>query len=126
MSYSRKLDVIQFQYKIDGDPLERVSEYKDPGVIFDTSLSFNPHIDYVIRSVNKTLCFIIRNSKDFSNKKAMITLYNSFILSKLEYARLIWNPCYVTACESLEKVQRKFLKFMSYKMDGQYPPIGTP
>nr|CAH7743185.1 unnamed protein product [Callosobruchus chinensis] len=44
----------------------------------------------------------------------------------MEYGRLVWNPCYVTTCESIEKLQKRFLKYLSFREDGIYPAVGTP
>ena len=53
-------------------------------------------------------------------------LFNAFVKSKLEYAAIIWQPGYNVHTESLENIQRRFLKFLSFKIDGQYPYVGIP
>nr|CAH7746308.1 unnamed protein product [Callosobruchus chinensis] len=126
MSFTRKVNALVYQYNINKEELQIVAENKDLGVIFDKSLSFNPHINELLALISKKLGFIIRNSRDFTDSKVTRILYNACVLSKLEYGRLVWNPCYVTTCESIEKLQKRFLKYLSFREDGIYPAVGTP
>nr|CAH7756779.1 unnamed protein product [Callosobruchus chinensis] len=126
MSFTRKVNALVYQYNINKEELQIVAENKDLGVIFDKSLSFNPHINELLAIISKKLGFIIRNSRDFTHSKVTRILYNACVLSKLEYGRLVWNPCYVTTCESIEKLQKRFLKYLSFREDGIYPAVGTP
>lgn len=54
----------------------------------------------------------------------MTVLYNTYIRSKLEYASIIWAPIYQCYKDRIEHIQRKFLKCLSFKCDGIYPPRG--
>jgi hypothetical protein len=45
----------------------------------------------------------------------VITLFNSLIRRKLEYASLIWNPSCQTSKLRVEKLQRKMLKYLFFK-----------
>ena len=47
-----------------------------------------------------------------------------FVRSKLEYASVVWFPHYKNRVDILERVLRRFLKFLSFRADGIYPPIG--
>lgn len=78
-------------------------------------MCFNLHIDNVIARSNKNLGFIIRNTKPFTNIRALIILYVSIIRSIVEYGVVIWAPSYITHIMRLEKVQRKFIKFLCFK-----------
>lgn len=124
LTYSRKKDILNFPYNIDNVLLNRPEYIKDLGVFFDSQLTFTHHIDYVILSANKNLGFIMRNSRDFCNICTLKLLYNSFVRSRLEYNSIIWSPNYVKYIEVLERVQRRFLKYLSYKENNVYPPIG--
>src|SRR3978361_1267107 len=56
----------------------------------------------------------------------MKTLYFAFVRSRLEYASLIWCPYYDVHTGSLERVHRKFLKFLAFCYDETYPVRGFP
>ena len=67
VSFSRKINTIQCNYSIGGSILDRKSTVKDLGVVFDEKLFFISHIDQMVATASKTLGFIIRNCKYFSN-----------------------------------------------------------
>ena len=62
---------------------------KNLGVVLDSSLSFRPHIDSIVKTCN----FHIRNLhmiKDFVNRKNLITLVHSLIVSKVDYCNSLF------------------------------------
>lgn len=124
MTYTTKTSEVLYDYHINDEILARQTTFKDLGVTFDKKLSFSNHIENIVTNTYKTLGFIIRNSNDFANNNAIKLLYFSFIRSRLEYACLIWNPHYSVHTNNLESVQRRFLKYLSFKQDGAYPAIG--
>nr|CAH7743938.1 unnamed protein product [Callosobruchus chinensis] len=104
-SFFIEVNALVYQYNINKEQIQIVTENKDLG-----------------------LGFIIRNSRDFlkvTDLKVARILYNACVLSKLEYGRLVWNTCYVTTCESIDKLQKRFLKYLSFREDGIYPAVGT-
>jgi len=124
MSISNIHKEINFNYTLDGFALERVNSIRDLGVIVDSKLTFNNHIDEVVKASLKSLGFVIRSTGEFTDLGTLITLYNSLIKSKLLYAATVWFPNYQVNVDRLEYVQRKFLKHLSFKVDGTYPPRG--
>ncbi|KAJ3661763.1 hypothetical protein Zmor_006148 [Zophobas morio] len=44
----------------------------------------------------------------------------------MEYASLVWYPLYMTQYMVPDKIHRKFLKYLSYKLNGIYPSRGIP
>lgn len=93
---------------------------------FDRELSFSQHITAKIEQAMKSYGFIVRNCKTFTDARALLILYFSFVRSKLEYASIVWSPIYNCHKQSIETVQRKFLKFLSFTCDGFYPERGFP
>ncbi|XP_044745912.1 uncharacterized protein LOC123307602 [Coccinella septempunctata] len=124
MSFSRSKSVVIFQYNIEGSVLGRVTEYRDLGVLFDQRLTFVPHVRATVSDGLRTLGFIIRNSRDLSETGSLFLLFTALVRSKLEYGCVVWNPGYKIHIESLEKIQRRFLKYVSFKIDGVYPCRG--
>lgn len=124
ISFSRKVKLISFTYKCLDQDLEKVNEFKDLGVIFDSRLSFNSYIEIVIGEAFKVLGFVIRNSKDFNNVLVLKILFNSLVRSKLEYASIIWAPYYVHYKLKIERVQRRFLKHLYNASLGSFPKRG--
>ena len=50
-----------------------------------------------------------------NDPSVFLSLYHTLIRSRLEYCSFIWSPHSVTMREKLERVQRKFVKFLSFK-----------
>jgi hypothetical protein len=48
------------------------------------------------------------------------------VRSRLEYASLVWSPIYDLHSSLLERVQRRFLKNVVFRLNGAYPPRGCP
>lgn len=126
MSFTRKKELIEFHYEIDNILLEKCVTFKDLGVTFDSKLSFVYHVSMVTAAAYKNLGFIIRNTKFFSDINSLKLLFNAFVRSKLEYASIVWSPGYDQHISSIEQVQRRFLKHLSFKLDQRYPDRGIP
>ncbi|KAJ3656334.1 hypothetical protein Zmor_015418 [Zophobas morio] len=124
ISYCRKLNIVDFSYSIEGTLLERKTSIKDLGVTFDSCLTFDIHLTNICNAANKSLGFVMRTSKFFNNIDVIKSLFFAYVLSKLEYAALIWYPIHMCQHMLLDKVHRKFLKFLSFKIDGNYPARG--
>lgn len=69
----------------------------------------------------KRLGFVSRTCKDFTNINAIRILYTSLIRSKIEASACVWNPYEVTYSLMLEKVQKRFLRFLYKKCYGYHP-----
>lgn len=124
MTFTRKLKAIIYPYSLDNTPLVRSELVKDLGVYFDSSLSFKQHVESTVQSAFKTLGFIIRSSDGFCNLTTLKLLYFVFVRSRLEYGSVVWAPYYNLHKLLLERVQRKFLKFLYFKSHGVYPVQG--
>ena len=121
ITFTRKNSNFNFYYNINGRILENCNEIRDLGVILDTTLSYIPHILNITNSALKTLGFICRNSKDFKNIQCIKQLYYSLVRTKLEYCCIIWTPCHQTYINLIENVNRKFCKYLYFKMFNCYP-----
>ena len=73
---------------------------KNLGVVLDSSLSFRSHVDSIVKTCN----FHIRNLhmiKDFVNRKNLVTLVHSLIISKVDYC----NSLFIGLPNAILKVQ---------------------
>ena len=113
------------QYSVRESPLSRRELVKDLGVWFDTKMTFFHHYDVICGGAIRALGFVIRTCREFEGEDLVVLLYNSFVRSKLEYCLLVWHPYYTSSRLMIEKVQRRFLKYLCYRSRGIYPPRGT-
>ena len=80
----RNVSVANFGVMSFGDTLVPCESAKNLGVVLDSSLSFRSHIDSIVKTCN----FHIRNLymiKDFVNRKDLVILVHSLIVSKVDY-----------------------------------------
>jgi hypothetical protein len=115
-----------FDYRIGNASLTRCFTFKDLGVTFDAQFTFNEHVDIIVASSVKTLGFIFRWCKRFRSESCLRALYFTLVRSKLEYCSIVWSPIYRRGVDALESVQRKFAKYLLFKVIAEFPPRGTP
>lgn len=77
MLTSHSHNKIIFPYAIADEVLDRLSSKKDLGIVIDDKLSFNEHIDDMIRKSYRTLGFIFRCGRYFSRRDSLYLLYSS-------------------------------------------------
>lgn len=126
MSFFRTKSKLNFSYYTNGDELAEIDSCNDLGVVFQSNLLFSSNIDYLCSKALRSLGFIIRNTKEFNNETYLKTLYTSLVRPILEFSFVLWNPTQIGPIESLERVQRKFLRLTGYnrKLHCQVnPPI---
>ena len=115
-SFTRRTSNFKFfPYNINGHELERKESMRDLGVIYDSKLTFNEHVDHVCGKARRMMGFVMRSGKFFKDPFTFTTLYNARVRSNVEYATVIWNPHTSTQKLKIERVQHKFLKFVNMK-----------
>lgn len=115
ITFSRKNKQINYNYKLDGNIIGRVSEVRDLGVILDSKLSFSAHVSMTTDKAYKMLGFIFRTCTDFKQPSTIITVYNAYVRSLLEYASIVWNPQYSVHINCINKIHNSLIKYIKYK-----------
>lgn len=112
--FSRRRQPIEYQYHIDSRPLNKVDHIKDLGILFDSKLSFSDHISNLSMRCHRMLGYVFRTSKGLSSASFKL-LYVSLIRSLLEYACIVWSPCYIKYDHMLDRVQKRFLSCFHFR-----------
>ena len=102
--------LINYDYSIENQILARSEIIKDLSVIFDSRLTFRPHLDSIISRANRNWYFIYRHTKEFKNVNSIRILYLSLVRSILSYASTIWRPIFKCDILRLERIQHKALR----------------
>jgi hypothetical protein len=76
--------------KIDGQILRKVDQSKFLGVLIDQDLSWQGHIREVITKMRQTMGLIGR-ARAFMNQTQVLLLYNTMVLSHLQYCLINWG-----------------------------------
>jgi hypothetical protein len=108
MSYTNKSTTILFDYHIDHCLLTRDNMICDLGITFDTRLTFSNHINVIVSGALRSLGFIIRCTKNFSDIKcyilpSFVLVSNMEVLSGLQIAKhtfKIWKKSSVVFLSS--------------------------
>ena len=97
---------------LNGTPIPIVTEAKFLGLIFDSKLSFRPHIDYLRRKCQKSLNLLKVVSKlDWGgDRKTLLRIYRSLIRSKLDYGSIIYGSARKSYLQKLEPIQNQALR----------------
>lgn len=115
ITYTRKNRPIHYNYTISNNSLQRVSNIRDLGVIMDSRVSFNLHIDSIVQRAYKSLGFINRMTTSFRSSIILRILYFAHVRSVLDFCSVVWSPHYKCHIERIERVQKKFIRIMNFR-----------
>ena len=91
--------------------LASVSSANYLGVIIDTKLTFNNHLDHVCKKANSVLAFLRRNFRLYQCK-IKSDVYLTYVRPILEYAVSVWAPHTKRSIYKLESIQRRAARFV--------------
>lgn len=111
MTVTRKKQPLQCTYKINGLPINSVTQVKYLGVTMTSNLNWSAHIQSIVSAASKKLRFLKHRLKHCTSK-TKLTAYTSLVRPVLEYADAVWDPHTKTDIKILEGVQRKALRFI--------------
>jgi hypothetical protein len=99
----------RFPFHLNGTILKYNDNLKDLGVIIDSSLKFNLHVNYIVNKAHSRAslilkCFVSRN------RNSMVRAFKVYCRPLLEYASSVWSPHFSQAIDKIESVQRRFTK----------------
>ena len=100
-----------FHYQLNDTILKHVSTNPYLGILFSENLTWSAHINKITSKANSTLGFLQRNLHNCP-RKCKQTAYVSLVRSLVEYGATLWDPYLKKEIDSLEKIQRKALRFI--------------
>ena len=103
----------------DRQTLQTTTAEKDLGVIVDPDLSFEKHIEEVVKKANKLVGMLSRVIVN-KDKEIMVPLFKSLVRPVLEYGNVVWSPKLKKHVELIENVQRRFTKRIKGFKDMEY------
>ena len=109
-----------FDYQLDNESIPSVETIRDLGVIMNKTLTFDQHIESIVKSAIVKANLILRVFKTRKHS-FMIQMFNTFVRPRLEYACQIWNPHNLNLINKIEKVQRNFTKRLPLIKNLPYP-----
>ena len=81
------------------------------GITFDNRLSFEKHINNLVKKLSKAVG-ILRKVKNFLNSQALLQLYYAIFHSHIQYRLIIWGSTFKTYLKKLTILQNKAVKIV--------------
>ena len=103
------IDLYAYRLNDNGKAMEFSKSEKDIGVIIDSKLTFENHINEKVNKAN-SIMGVIRRTFEFLDIKTFRLLYTSLVRPHIEYANQVWNPYLKKHIDMLENVQRRATK----------------
>ena len=100
----------EIQIFVDGNPVETVSSFKLLGVWISKDLSWNTHVDMILKKANSRLYALRLLKKAGLQSSDIVQIYISFIRSGIEYASPVLSSIPKSLSDLLESVQKRALK----------------
>ncbi|PNF32147.1 hypothetical protein B7P43_G02842 [Cryptotermes secundus] len=108
ISFTRKTNLLIYDYKLFQTSIARTDSVKDLGVFIDAKLYFHDQVNYIFSQCAKLLGLVRNITYNFSSLDCMFSLYTTLVRSKLEYASVVWNSITSTDANKLERIQQRF------------------
>lgn len=96
------------------------------GVYFDHEMTFAYDITMNVDKALRTYGLIVRNCISFTNEKALVILYSAFTRTWLKYCSVIWFLFHNGLKVLEERLEKRFLKFLTSRIDSVYPEQEIP
>ena len=93
--------------KIDNTDIVCVNTFNSLGLLINTNLNWKPHVDKTASKISQTIG-VINKLKLVLPQNILITLYNSLILSHLNYCTLAWGYEH----KRISKLQKKAIRII--------------
>ena len=90
---------------IDNHKIDFVNDFNYLGIILDKNLNWKSHVEALSKKISKTVG-IMNRLKNFIPTSTLLTIYNSLILSHLNYGILIWG----WQAKKLYKIQKRAVR----------------
>ena len=90
----------------------------------DSRLSWNPHIESIIKKGNQQLFFLKRNINSCPRHVKEIC-YFTYVRPKVEYASSVWDPHLIRNINNIEKIQRRAARFVTNSYNYQTTDCDT-
>ena len=112
INYSRQnIEEICPPVLIDGQPIRKVTSVKLLGLTLNSHLTWNNHVEYLVKSAFQKLYFLIQLKRSGVDVADIVQYYCACIRSTLDYACPVFHyalPTYLR--EDLERIQKRALR----------------
>ena len=109
--YTNKRSEIEVLLQIDGAVINRAKTVKYLGIFIDEDIKWKTHIAKLQTVLSRNVGIISR-VKYFLDTKHLLLLYNSLVLSHVNYCCFLYSNTYSTNLNELEKLQKRAVRIV--------------
>ena len=109
-------NLLPTNYFLYNKQLRSVTQAKYLGVLLDSKLNFNKHIEMICKKANSVLALLKRNLYH-CNSQVRSQAYTLYVRPILEYASTVWAPYTRCNIDKVESVQRRAARFVVSNYD---------
>jgi hypothetical protein len=99
-----------FSYKLNGEYISTSETVRDLGITVDSKLSFEPHINKIVKAANFRQYNLFRILPKKLTPELKILAFKTYVRPILEYTTEVYNPYKISLKKRMEKPQRTFTK----------------
>uniref|UniRef100_A0A8C1TCJ5 RNA-directed DNA polymerase from mobile element jockey n=1 Tax=Cyprinus carpio TaxID=7962 RepID=A0A8C1TCJ5_CYPCA len=112
MIFTKKKKMEQITLKLYDQPLERVSEFKYLGLIFDGKLTWKRHIKKIENKCKGIInCMVAISKYEWgASKRSLLHVYQALIRSSIDYGCTVYGAGSKLEMKKLENIQSKALR----------------
>lgn len=96
---------------INGQRLQRVDSCKYLGVVYDSNIKWNIHVNKIVNKT-KYLVYIFYRLKHILSKKQLLQIYYGLFHSVAVYGIIGWGGLYDASLDPLDRLQKQILKII--------------
>lgn len=131
--HRRHLQMLQPHLILYKKPIKVVNQVKFLGLIFDSKLTFLPHLKYLKQSCQNSLNIlkVISHTDWGADKQTLLTLYRSLVRSKLDYGCVVYGSARKSYLKMLDPIHHQGLRislgaFRTSPKESLYAEAGEP
>lgn len=109
VSYGKS--VIDSIYFLQGAVIEKTSQVRDLGVIFDSKLTFKPHIEQITRRLNQMTGAARRFCNNICSPITMSRIFKIYMQPIMDYASVVWNQNRIVANFEMTRVLKRITRY---------------
>ena len=107
----QKLQSHKVSISIGGKDLMQVASTKYLGVVIDQHLTWQNHINHILKSVRSKVYGLCRLKP--LPTSVLVTLYCGYVLPICDYCDTVWSPSTAVLSKSLERIHSRFVNSLS-------------
>ena len=109
---TRARSPVLFDYSLKNQKLEAETQSKYLGVDISSNLSWNQHIDRIVKKGNSMIGFLQRNLR-VSNRDTKASAYFTLVRPNIEYCASVWSPYTDQGKRKIKMVQHRSARYVT-------------